>query len=163
MRTNKIAAIGPPVSRVLAAEYATWKRTIREPFPSSIGKTRYRICIDPSMSATEPQMLGRDERQQRRAAARWLLLRLRLRVCPRHWRRRPTVPEDRHVSARQVPAFVPEEGLRDGHAADPLCAEGTSRRLDPAHTAPLVIAAPTAADFVAEGPPGPAAPGLLSA
>lgn len=51
------------MSRVLAAEYATWKRTIREPFPSSIGKTRYRICIDPSMSATEPQMLGRDEQQ----------------------------------------------------------------------------------------------------
>jgi len=48
-----------------------------------------------------------DERQQRRAAAAGLLLCLRLRARPRNWRRHPTVSEDRHVSARQVPAFAP--------------------------------------------------------
>jgi hypothetical protein len=41
------------------------------------------------------------------AVARWLVLRLRLRACPRYFRRRPAAPEDRYVSARRVPAFIP--------------------------------------------------------
>ena len=58
-------------------------------------------------SRITPQTLAWDERQQHRPIAGWLLLRLRLRACPRHWWHRTTVPEDRHVSARQVPALVP--------------------------------------------------------
>ena len=46
-----------------------------------------------------------DERQQRPEVARWLLLRLRLRACPRRWRR-PAAPEDRDASARRVLASV---------------------------------------------------------
>jgi hypothetical protein len=49
------------------------------------------------------------------------------------------------------PCFRSREGLRGGHAADPLCTEGTLAVLDPAHAAPLQIAAPTAADVLAEG------------
>jgi hypothetical protein len=47
-----------------------------------------------------------DERQQRPPRARWLLLRVRLRACSGRWWPRPTVREDRHGAARQVPAIA---------------------------------------------------------
>src|SRR5215212_10821100 len=68
--------------------------------------TRSHNARDPSVSCDlELALALEDERQQRPAVARWLLLRLRLRACPRHWRR-PAAPEDRDVSARRVLASV---------------------------------------------------------
>jgi hypothetical protein len=71
-----------------------------------------RLCIATRAGVpTGPDdVIALDERQQRRAAARWLLLRLRLQARPRRWGRCPTVPEERHLSARQVRARS-REGL----------------------------------------------------
>jgi hypothetical protein len=91
--------------------------------PSYTGTTR-RLMPSFTLGASEPgvrsKALARDERQQPPAAARWLLLRLRLRACPRDGWRRAEAPEDRQVSARQacsvlrrvLAAGAPGPGLR---------------------------------------------------
>jgi hypothetical protein len=114
-------------------------------------------------SARSHHMPGLDERQHRPAVARWLLLPLRLRACPRHWRRCPAAQEDCHVSTRKVPAFVPARVFVADTSGTRSARKGHPAVLEHPHAAPLVIAALSAADVVADRPTAPSAPRLLSA
>jgi hypothetical protein len=98
----------------------------------TLSSRRVRCCAPAAVVSTVAhETPTRDEGQQRRAAARWLLLRLRLRARPGQWRRRPTVQEDLHVDARHVPALVPVWVFAMATPPTRLCAEGTSRRARP--------------------------------